>query len=483
MSVKYAVFYDKQTGIYPVPDIMTDEEYAFEKKQLEKEEYGSMAYEFRSYLQTENLDTRKNHVKNILTYYTYGSINPEILPYMIEYITSPTKKNARYLLMSMNIPIPLELLNRKWYEQNKKSWGSGPNEIWSSNISRRNFAICDFLHDLQKYNQMPVQTILNLSTLSTANKLLLQSSFTQKKINQTVKDIFFSQPWNKYELRTKQDAPLSETYILEKDRDLIQQWQSWLQKGKASIVLDGIIHVSISDQLDKSDILKGLLQCAFIHLLCSNAVKIHLKTGTYKVELHEKPKNTIILPTLELIDGFMNDMDRVCFYDFYTQWINAVKVDGRIGNVIIKTVSSVSLQHFHNPGVKIQSDRQQVTIPISGHTYLFPFTSTSFSIHQFKYRINASDRNQYIEDHYGIALPKRILANIMDHVADLSKETLEAIITANFLRDAVKAEVAIQENAGFITYDQLAFLYYLLQCRGRKYTPKGFWVNETTLFS
>lgn len=490
-DIIYDVFYDTHNNISPSVQIMSDEEYYEEDRivRSEKLHYGSIHYEYRSFVHTDDPDKKRRHLHHVIQYTGHMYIfSPEANDRIIDYILSPTKQNARYLLMTFGIPIPLELLYRKLRQKEEldKEYSSSGGNDWAVPMTRRNFALCDFLHDLQNTNSNAQKEsihkrILQLSTLSTTNKLMVKTAFMNSDVNGAIKEIFMGDDslWGRYEIPWKKET---DSYILEKDREIIKQWQSWLDQGKATIMLDGVTNVAISDSISSQDLVKGLLQCAFIHLLVSNAVKIHLKSGTYTVKAHEKPDTKNIIPTIELLDGFMHRMDRVDLEDFYNSWVQSIQVDGRIANVKLSSVVSVQMHRFHNTGVKIDAVSQQVTIPIRNTIFQFPFTSKTFSIHNYHNKIKPEDRTAYIIQHYSIDKPKIFLNTLFTYIDDISDDLLEALVTANFLRDAVKTEVAIQNNAAFISIDQLAFVYYVMQCRSLNRVPKGFWLNENVLF-
>lgn len=494
-EIQYHLFYDTKNGVSPRMDLMTDEEYYREDREIREERlhYGSLPYEYRSYMHAVDPEEKRRHLRRTLlhTGHMY-MLSPETNDRILDYLLSPTKQHARYLLMAFGIPVPLELLYRKLRQTNdvlnEEDYSSHGGDDWAVPITRRNFAFCDFLHDLQDMSDMALKEkiqkrVLNMSTLTTANKLMIKTAFMNGDVNKTIKDIFMGSDsiWGRYEIRCKKENN-DETYILEKEKEIIRQWQSWLDQGKASIMLDGITNVAISDAISTQDLVKGILQCAFVHLLFSNAVKVHLKSGQYAVTAHEKPETKDVIPTVELLDGFMNQMDRVELLTFFQQWVQSVQVDGRVANIIIKSVVSVNLHRFYNPLVKMNTDTKRVEIPIRGTTFDFPFSSNTFSYHDYHNKVTSVDRTKYITQHYSMDRPKTFFHTLFKYIDDISNDLIEALITANFLRDAVKTEVAMQEQAVFITCDQLAFVYYVMQCRMGNRGPKGFWFNENVLF-
>lgn len=451
---------------------------------------GGIQYDYNRYLQETDLVQEKIVVDILFeSFHNYDDVALNTIERAINYIVKPSLRTARSFLHAMKIPIPLEKMHVQITQHTRKTGGNI--EEWKNPAIRRNFAISDFVHDIQNLRPDVYTRIMNLSKLSAKEKLLIGSAAVAGKANQDIHKLFFPDVSTRNSI-INQNPQTKET-VLDMDQQLYQKWLLWTSQKDVHIVIDGVLSIDMKTN-NIIELLKSLMMCAFLHVLFANANKIYLATGEQILRKGEKPKHNLI-QNIILLDGPFQKMDGFLLRKFYTRWVQKVTVDGNIGNVSIAIVKTVPLQNFYYPNVTIQNQQLHIqnsdllqslygvrdhSIPMQG----FPAGVISFVRPLNETPLQKANRIQTILNNLGTAISKEDLKQLMNFVDDFPNELIELLILLNHIRDAAKAETAIYYKASFITCDLLAFSYYHKQCRAFSVQPpRGifFKVDETKI--
>ena len=333
-------------------------------------------------------------------------------PAMPDFCNHPNLKSAKALLNAYDIPYPLasniaklkkdtRIKKNKTQADTSAQKGSAP---FPNNRIFKELLLLDTLHDLQNSNPLVVYEVFKREIGKTNIPKELKQSFLASKHS-------FTQDAIKY---IKSQHPMSALITSEVHVGLNKQNDFELQKRLGNItelnfVLDNII-AGVHENNDMADGTIGILGCAFILVLLANMKRLEM----IKCEIDVTTRT--IRREIKLYDGLFMQMDGVYMKRFIILFLKAAK-------------------------------------RLSGVDYVYFFASTRVKQEYINSDINSNPSKNIISYPHS----KEHFANLI--VANQNNQDLWYL---NFLRDAFKADVAVENNYVFMTHDRLAFLYYKL---------------------
>lgn len=187
----------------------------------------------------------------------------------------------------------------------------------------------------------------------------------------------------------------------------------------------------------------GLLGCAFILVLLANLKRL---------DMIKCKKN------VKIFDGLFMHLDGIYIKRFIILFLKAAKRLSGV-NVVYFMASTQVKQEYVNDALVPKYFNQHFPdrhVVISSSTHDGDFINIKSNEKVNSYPIGPS-----IDDHKTITFPHSKI-QFAKHIEANKNRDIQDLWYLNFLRDAFKADVAVENNYIYMTHDQLAFLYYKL---------------------
>jgi hypothetical protein len=351
-----------------------------------------------------------------------------IYPAMPDFCNSSSLKRAKIVLKNYKIALPLETLVKIQHKQNlnKNIVRDKPAPIKKGGAPSKyqELLAIDTLHDVNSFVKNKSLLCRALSKELDIIPRKLKSDFVASLPTFT-RDAFVYMK-NKFPVSIVEsdlDIDLRRTF----DLNLSQMLASKLNpKEDLTFVLDNIVG-SIQSNGDIGDAFFGLLGCAFIMVLVSNMGKL----GMIKSN------------RIQFFDGLFMEMDGKYVGRFLQLFLKNIKKNGQ--GIFEANISSFKLLHYKSPDLKM--------VPIYFNKHLNVNSHVGNDANGTKYvEMNSK---QYAIQGTGIHSKHKFAELIIQN-----KALKNDLVYLNFLRDAFKADMAIEHGYFYITHDRLAFLYY-----------------------
>jgi hypothetical protein len=380
-----------------------------------------------------------------------------------EYKQAPTLANAIRLLTVLRIPvIAAANVAGPEYESPpvKRSRRGG-------NFDEISFAYVDLLHDIYDSVALSpgmVTWILNGTMLPAAAKTRIYKLCTTSAITITP-------------ALAKEFAQLPPPFLLQgkSNKFTVDERNSFYQyvvtlattyKDKEMpVVLDGI-HNAFHKQVVEVDAARSLALCAFVQVLFSHVTPVIFTRNTpssMELRMSVKIHTPITVSSICFLTGEFQTLDLPLYNTFIK------RLTSELSHTVPWVVNAVTFRH--QPSQYKGLSRTSLTlasgvvVPLRGN--IFKGFTTSFKT---KLAIVQDLRNRFC-----LSYTKKELRVLLSHLSDLTEaqqpafsEFIETIANANLFRDAFKAQVAIDNNAVFITNDRLCQVYHYKQHRSTK---------------
>jgi hypothetical protein len=293
--------------------------------------------------------------------------------------------------------------------------------IFPSNEIFQELLILDTLHDVNYADKSQLLTVFRplISKLTPELKRLYLSSsysFTKEAANHLLKKHPISfREYTSLKLNPEQ---------IKFDKELVQRLKSITNNKTIKIIVDNFI-ASLQKDQEISDVPLCALGFAFLLIYLYNMNKIQPFN-----------KDTII----QFIDGAFIKIDGKYMNRFLILWMRSVKRLSHVEEVILKSVEYI-IQETEDPMVPIYFNniyKQNVYITnqlISINSTEYPLYSSTSAI---KFPHTKQEFYQYI-----LKFPEN-----------------KDLLHLNFLRDAFKADFAVNYDCLYVTHDRLAWIYY-----------------------
>ena len=339
---------------------------------------------------------------------------------MYDFIQRPTLKHARRLLKAYAIPEPLKSITKQTRSKRHTQQRAGslipPN---NKNIINK-LLYYDTLHDL-----------LHAPNVSSTSCLAFAKPYID--IPPNIKKLYLSGDYafTRTVFDTlRQEAQISiHTYETKNahaiDQTLIKRLAS--PKHPITFVLDNVI-ANIRHDATMSEATIGYLAGAFILCLATNMSRINPDLAMHPITLY---------------DGLFLQIDGTYIPRFISLFLRSIKrctkcPSARLHN-LKDTMSPLYFNEALDTNIHVTSSQgivhRDMVFPITPFAQNISHTSPSFPHSK---------------------------ADFQKLFALSNKQQKGDLATLNFLRDAFKADVAMQQDAIYVTHDRLAYLYYLL---------------------
>jgi len=362
----------------------------------------------------------------ILENFTDIGVEPSALIYpdIMLFCEKPTLKNAKALLKTYSIHLPLSTLfpSKPKRKKNKQKDSSVKNGGRNNTIIEE-LLILDTMHDLLDTEPVLIYDIfkkeMDIPAELKQSFLKSQYSFTrdaahyiQGKANITMNNTYF-------------DNKSKKTY----DFALASSISTWTNM---TFVLDNFVTSFVQGGGGPQS--QGTLQligCAYLIVLLANMKRLNMLIG------HQN---------ITFVDGFFMFID---------------------GNYVSRFLSlfckSIARLTHLNTSVKAYSLFSNIKIP-KYFNNLFPGANvivekTNVTFRNNTYNIVPQQQQSLQSQQSAITFPHN-KANFFNHVKNNPKN--KDLWHLNFLRDAFKADIAVESGYVFITHDRLAYTYYKL---------------------
>jgi hypothetical protein len=339
-----------------------------------------------------------------------------IFPDIMTFSERPTLKSAKALLRAYKIHLPLSTrLPSKHHKT--KSTTTIPSKKGGGNPVVYELLILDTMHDLLNTDPVAIYDIfkkeIDLSPLLKRSFLESSYSFTRDAAYYILAKANIVMKTSYFETKTKQAY----------DFALVAAISNWTNM---KFVLDNFV-VNLTKGCGKeSHGTLVLIGCAYLIVLCANMKRLNMLVGQ----------------TIVFIDGFFMKMDGNYMSRFLTLFCKTIR---RLTNMdtniqAYKIISQITRPKYFNqlfPEANVIIDNTHIT-----------FKNTKYGIVSFGQHQAAN-----------ITFP-HTKTEFFKHVKQHPKnKDLWHLI---FLRDAFKADVAVETGSIFITHDRLAHTYYKL---------------------
>lgn len=373
---------------------------------------------------------------------TFSTRNDTRANVLAEFISKPGKRTAKRVLDAFDIPVPLEGMLKSGKVGGLRQKGGVASEM--TDMTKR-FEFSKAIMNLDALHDLRGSRSGNL--IPTVHELLKNLYFIPNDVKTTISTpgntwnaTYYSLPFlfaefKKMNLTLTHETLSKGTLDATQDGCLWKLWQNWRQKDHLHIVMDGIC---TEQEINETE--KIYLQAAFVLMLFSNAIKIESQHRRTELE----PK-TSRLKDVTFLDGTFMAIESMCIPHFLSRFLQVIKDISKIdGDVFIADVSDEYEPELFKiylgiDDIKIAGDRME----LDGR--LLPFR-LPMSKHKFKQEL----------------------------CKDMPDRAREDLIIMNFLKDAIKCEIAINRNAAYITNDKLAFSWYCLICHWNITKRNGF---------
>ena len=383
---------------------------------------------------------------------------------MFQYRNAPTLQNAITFLKKLGIHeiVPLQISQTDAHDNSPPRPSKRTRNIGGAAFDD-SFAYVDLLHDI--YESIPMQPdmvtwILDRTTLSqhVKSKIYGYCTTSRKNITPLLAKEFVNLPKPMIIRGKNKQFTVDETLQFYK---YITSLAHKYEGREMCIVLDGIHH-AFQKTMDDVEAAKSLAMCAFIQILFSRIQPVTFgrttKIGTpssMTMTLHVSSRPAPCVGSICFLTGIFQTLDIPSYNTFLQQLVaDLSKTITWVDNPVtyknqIATYPGLSSKHLRLPS--------GVRVPLRGS--IFRNITTS---HKTSSQI-ASD----IESHFCVNYTKTELQQIISYLSVLTADQrpgfnqfLQTIANVNLFRDAFRADVAIANDAIFITNDRMAQVYY-----------------------
>lgn len=352
---------------------------------------------------------------------------------LLEFGERPTLRNAKRSLAAYNIPQPLRvhlngdkgLKKREKRVPDKHHKGGSPGTF-------EELLIYDTMHDMLGDERSPL-IIKDFERVASKKGI---------EIPRELRTLFLSKSHGFTRAAAEHMYKKTNTLLFATALDLTSNkifdtvLFKRLEKVRPVFVLDNIVG-SISPTSDISEGTIGYLGCAFILVLCANLKRLGL---------FQDPKQTI-----EIYDGVFLRMDGSYLNRFIYLFLRSIKRVAHVASVKVMPPPKTSIVQSHLQPIHFNKRfGTDAKIISQGGKDFISFRGTSYEI---------ASHQPISPAHPDTIRFPHTKWEFYNHY--ISKRDTD-LWYLNFLRDAYKADVAVQEGAIYITHDRLAHLYYRL---------------------
>lgn len=351
-------------------------------------------------------------------------------PAILDFLEKPTLKNAKAMLKIYNIHLPLvTLVNRikpirskqqqekyKQKQQPSPRKGGAPKQTLQYEL-----LILDTMHDVLGTKPETMYNIFKNEIDLFSSRSQLKTMFLKSDYAFTRDAAFYIQQQGRIFLK---DVYFDNQTKKANDLSLAKLISSWTS---LTFVLDNFtVALQNNGGAPQSQSVLMLIGCSYLIVLLSNMKHLGMLSQYQNVTF---------------VDGFFMKLDGSYVSRFFSLFLKSLSKLANLNTYIqpFKSFSKISKPKYFNmffPGANAS------------------ITQTHVAIFQKQYDVYPPNciPNQVYYPHSKAEFAKHVEAN------PNNKE----LWYLNFLRDAFKADVAIETNSVFVTHDRLAFTYYKL---------------------
>ena len=382
---------------------------------------------------------------------------------MYDYKRSPTLQNAISFLKSLDVPI-VPRTDTADSPTAKRSRRGGV-------VFDQSFAYVDLLHDLRGPNPIHpsmVSWILSCTTLpqDAVTRIVGYCASSMKNVTPSLAKEYANLPKPMMVYSQKNSNSNSNTFTIDKTMQLYNYISSLAQRysGKVMpIVLDGIHHAFQKD-MDDHDAAASLALCAFVQVLFS-----HIQPATFTRKTKTNGSMGLVLTTprtsnapsvasICFLTGKFQSLDIPMYNKFLDQLTkNLSQTVTWVTNAVTYRTQPCSHPGLTNKALILPSG---VHVPLRGNI-LHGLTLMNRSNTEI-----ATD----LQNAFTLSYDKQQLRKLFEYLSLLTpserpafSQFIQTIANVNLFRDAFRADVAIGNQAVFITNDRMAQVYYCIQ--------------------
>lgn len=260
---------------------------------------------------------------------------------------------------------------------------------------------------------------------------------------------------------------------LQQDHQLYEVVSKWQQRQKLELVMDGIVTVPSNAIMDddseqvKRKFVQSLFMNAFIMLLLGRYDAVSRLPYT-KLTMSDRPPSAV--KSIVFLYGVFQWMDIGGWKKHIDKLIAHMEqlMIPYSRRIIVKYMQPKEIMPYSNRFVVNEPQRvlfvDGVSVPIHSPK---PINSSIGSIGPFNTNSQLFD---YYELSFGVTYTKKHLQTIFGIFNALSNKEqqkrtsfMRRVMDVNSFRDTYKADVALRRNAIYITFDRLAYAYYVIR--------------------
>lgn len=345
-----------------------------------------------------------------------------------EYYYRPTLANAIGLLDSLGMHVPFANSGSA-----SSSTRHSTTALKGGDARIQALPYLDLLHDLRGRAILTNQTltkILDASGLTAADRAEFQKAYRSQDTDFT-------------RFVARRMGISGEAEVVS-DGHLYERMLSWRERPRIEIVLDGVVdEITLPlPPIGEWDFSRSMALYATVMAMFGNF------PGQTPAALQE----------VVFLHGTFQTMDIAGWSGFIKRWIHSMKA--ALPRIRAEAVPDESIQPFE-PHYKVYADHIEIA-------------AASIPIRTVRLDLQNPDGPEGILKSaaaaIGTTFPKETLGNILyayTLASPKEKQAFEPILWLyahiNWLRDSYKADVAIRRDAVYITFDRIAFTYYMLR--------------------
>jgi len=175
-------------------------------------------------------------------------------------------------------------------------------------------------------------------------------------------------------------------------------------------------------------------------------------------------ESKMTITRLEIVDGFLQEVDGFYFDTFIKSYIDYLSLL-LTGLVVVRKIIGIVQPKFMP--VRINATRSTVELG-NGTNIPYQGRFKDFDFHKeediFKFHLPFTKKTL-----------KRMFKLCSEDPSEDVQRMLHAAVQINFVRDAYRIDLAIQNGWAFVTHDRLAFLYYSILANSENVQQLGFY--------
>jgi hypothetical protein len=375
---------------------------------------------------------------------------------MYLYKETPSLSNAKLFLVSLGVPMIKTSTrpNKSILKKRKRTSGG--------TFFDDSFAYVDLLHDLYDSTALPdhlVKWILSLTTLTqiVKGKILKACTTSSNSITSFLAKEFFKAPTPFFIEKGEKHFDVETTNQFYKFiNDLADKYNGRV----LPIVLDGL-YKSFDKKVEDSEAAKSLALCAFVHVLFANVNPVSFKrkikrSGNMELRILGDEKDVQpCVSSICFLTGNFQTLDIPEYDVFLRQLTKELSAD-------VKWIKNpVTIKHMKclYPGLSERALKlpSGVKVPLEGKIF-HGFNTLNKTNHAIA---------MFLQTHFCVYYTKNELRTLMNYLCLLNTneqpfftQFVQTIASVNLFKDAFRADVAIENDAIFVTNDRMAQVYY-----------------------